>query len=239
MASSGGSSAPAAAAAAAACALSTCGKPGAAQRCPTCRELQIPEELSHFCSKQCFQAAWPEHKEIHRKFKEFLAATVMQSCPWRSCFEGHAFTGPLRPAIVTAQLRGLACGGKPDYADDAQGRPFSELAERGRKFSIAKWTKPEDVAAMRRAGEIAREVTDIAARAIRPGVTGDELDRIVHAACMERGVYPSPLNYSGFPKSVCVCLQCVVVVCLMRKAQDPLTHHSSPPPFPSLLGAGA
>jgi methionyl aminopeptidase len=117
-------------------------------------------------------------------------------------FDGYAFTGPLRPFLVTEQLRGITSVPKPDYADDKQGRPFSELAERGRKFSIAKWTKPEDVVAMRRAGEIAREVTDIAAAAIRPGITGDALDKIVHAACMERGVYPSPLNYSNFPKSV-------------------------------------
>ena len=36
------------------------------------------------------------------------------------------------------------------------------------------------------------------------GVTGDEVDQIVHAACMERNCYPSPLNYYNFPKSVCV-----------------------------------
>ncbi len=34
-------------------------------------------------------------------------------------------------------------------------------------------------------------------------MTTDELDRIVHEAMMERGAYPSPLNYFNFPKSVC------------------------------------
>jgi methionyl aminopeptidase len=185
-----------------ACALESCGKPNASQRCPTCRELQIPEQLSYFCDKACFQKAWAEHKVIHQKFKEFVQNAQMQSCKWRNQFEGHAFTGPLRPFPVSEQLRCMEGVPKPDYADDKQGRPFSEIAERGKKFSIAKWTKPQDVADMRRAGEIAREVTDIAARAIRVGITGDELDRIVHKACMERCVYPSPLNYSGFPKSV-------------------------------------
>ena len=189
------------------CALATCGKSPANQRCPTCRELRIPEEASCCCDKECFQAAWPTHKDLHKRFKELLLATqaeAMQRCPWRSGFGGYAFSGPLRPFFVSPQLSNVQGVRKPDYADDLQGRPHSELAERGRKFSIAKWTAPEDVAAMRRAGEIAREVTDLAARAIRPGVTGDELDKIVHAACIERGVYPSPLNYSGFPKSVCV-----------------------------------
>lgn len=36
-----------------------------------------------------------------------------------------------------------------------------------------------------------------------PGVTTDELDRVVHEAMIERGAYPSPLNYFNFPKSVC------------------------------------
>ena len=51
---------------------------------------------------------------------------------------------------------------------------------------------------------IAREVLDIAAAALRPGITGTELDAIVYSATIERGCYPSPLNYHGFPKSVCV-----------------------------------
>lgn len=44
---------------------------------------------------------------------------------------------------------------------------------------------------------------DIAHRAVRPGITTEEIDRIVHEACIERGAYPSPLNYYWFPKSHC------------------------------------
>ena len=38
---------------------------------------------------------------------------------------------------------------------------------------------------------------------MRPGVTCDEIDSIVHEACIKRNCYPSPLNYMKFPKSVC------------------------------------
>lgn len=51
--------------------------------------------------------------------------------------------------------------------------------------------------------QLAREVLDIAALAIRPGITTDEIDEIVHKATIERNAYPSPLNYRDFPKSVC------------------------------------
>jgi len=41
---------------------------------------------------------------------------------------------------------------------------------------------------MRRVCRLAREVLDIAARALKPGVTTDEIDKIVHEACIEREV---------------------------------------------------
>nr|GBN61147.1 Methionine aminopeptidase 1A [Araneus ventricosus] len=37
----------------------------------------------------------------------------------------------------------------------------------------------------------------------QPDVTTDELDAIAHDACIKYGAYPSPLNYRGFPKSIC------------------------------------
>lgn len=51
--------------------------------------------------------------------------------------------------------------------------------------------------------QLTREVLDIAAAHIKPGVTTDFIDEIVHNATIERNAYPSPLNYRNFPKSVC------------------------------------
>ena len=48
-----------------------------------------------------------------------------------------------------------------------------------------------------------REVLDIAAAAIRPGITTDQIDAIVHEETIKRDAYPSPLNYRHYPKSVC------------------------------------
>ena len=56
---------------------------------------------------------------------------------------------------------------------------------------------------MREVCLIGRKVIDIAHKAVKVGITTDEIDRIVHEACIEYEVYPSPLNYYKFPKSVC------------------------------------
>ncbi|CAE6424589.1 unnamed protein product [Rhizoctonia solani] len=58
--------------------------------------------------------------------------------------------------------------------------------------------------------DLAREVLDIAAAAVRPGITTDEIDAIVHEETIKRGAYPSPLNYREFPKSVCTSVNEVI-----------------------------
>ena len=45
---------------------------------------------------------------------------------------------------------------------------------------------------------------------IRPGVKCDDIDRVVHQATIDRGGYPSTLNYNGFPKSVCTSVNEVI-----------------------------
>lgn len=54
---------------------------------------------------------------------------------------------------------------------------------------------PAEIEGTRLACRLGREVLDIAHAAVRPGITTDEIDAIVHQACMERECYPSPLNY--------------------------------------------
>ncbi len=69
---------------------------------------------------------------------------------------------------------------------------------------------PETIERMRRAGRIAAEVLSLAGAAVAPGVTTDEIDAYVHELCLERGAYPSPLRYKGFPKSVCTSVNEVI-----------------------------
>lgn len=115
-------------------------------------------------------------------------------------FEGYKFSGELRPAHVTAQMKPPANCSLPDYALDPEGRPFSE-SKAGRAIPVVAGA---DLETMRKVCRLGREVLDIAARFMKAGVTGDQIDRVVWKACEERQLYPSPLNYCGFPKSLCV-----------------------------------
>jgi methionyl aminopeptidase len=63
---------------------------------------------------------------------------------------------------------------------------------------------------MRNAGRIAAQAMAEAARAIAPGVTTDELDRIGHEYMCDHGAYPSTLGYRGYPKSLCTSINEVI-----------------------------
>ena len=69
---------------------------------------------------------------------------------------------------------------------------------------------PEVIERMRRAGLMAAEILRLAGELVRPGITTDEIDVFVHDATIERGAYPSPLNYHGYPKSVCTSVNEVI-----------------------------
>ena len=118
-------------------------------------------------------------------------------------FHGYTFSGSLRPAFVTPQVTVPEGIVKTDYADHEYGASASEEADKKGSGRIHVHT-PEEMETLRRVCRVGREVIDIAGKFLKVGVTGDEVDRIVHAACVERGAYPSPLNYYRFPKSVCV-----------------------------------
>ena len=69
---------------------------------------------------------------------------------------------------------------------------------------------PEDFDGMRGAGRLAAETLDFITPHVQPGVTTDELDRLCHGFILDHGAIPAPLNYKGFPKSICTSVNHVV-----------------------------
>lgn len=69
---------------------------------------------------------------------------------------------------------------------------------------------PEQIQGIRESAKINIAVLDYVAAHIGPGVTTEEINRWVHEETVARGGIPAPLDYQGFPKSVCTSINEVV-----------------------------
>lgn len=184
--------------------------------CPSCIQLGLEGPPAFFCSSLCFQRTWPLHQRLHlaliaRTLQGGHAKNAPSTGPDPeappACFRGYqGYTGSLRPWQVTPRRPLPRTVQRPDYADSGVS-PSEEAAKRMNQIPCL---RPHEIQGMRRAGRLAREVLDLAGRAVDVGVTTDELDAIVHEACIERDAYPSPLNYYGFPKSCCTSVNEVI-----------------------------
>jgi methionyl aminopeptidase len=109
--------------------------------------------------------------------------------------EGRVLQGvvsPMRP--VPAHIA------RPPYADSGE---VHDLGEPRIKSA-------ETIDKMRVTGKLAAEILRLAGEKVQPGVTTEELDAYVHQLYIERDCYPSPLNYNGYPKSVCTSVNEVI-----------------------------
>jgi methionyl aminopeptidase len=107
----------------------------------------------------------------------------------------------IRPGVISPMRTVPVHIGRPDYA--TSGRP-------SRVYPPSEVKSPDVIERMRRAGRAAAEVMLATAAHVRPGITTDELDAIAHEEYIKRGGYPSPLNYHGFPKSICTSVNEVI-----------------------------
>ena len=69
---------------------------------------------------------------------------------------------------------------------------------------------PKEIEGIRASSEMAAETLLLVGEQLRAGMTTDDINTIVHEDTIRRGAYPSPLNYKGFPKSVCTSVNEVV-----------------------------
>lgn len=68
----------------------------------------------------------------------------------------------------------------------------------------------EDFEGMRKAGEVAAAILVAVEEYVRPGITTNYLDSICHSMILDKGAIPAPLNYRGFPKSICTSVNHVI-----------------------------
>lgn len=71
------------------------------------------------------------------------------------------------------------------------------------KYNIS-FKEKADVKGIKRAGLLVLRTLDLVETQIKPGITTDAINTLVHEFTIKNGAIPAPLNYRGFPKSVCV-----------------------------------
>ncbi|KAI9599182.1 peptidase M24, structural domain-containing protein [Syncephalis fuscata] len=98
---------------------------------------------------------------------------------------------------------------RPPYAD-ANSNYAYEDEDLHHDGSIELITTPQQINSMRAAGQLAAEALDLAHSMIKPGLTTNALDKTLHDFICSKGAYPSPLNYRGFPRSVCTSVSNVI-----------------------------
>ncbi|MGF1655140.1 MAG: type I methionyl aminopeptidase [Actinomycetales bacterium] len=113
-----------------------------------------------------------------------------------------------RPALVPGAVssrRHVPAGiRRPDYALRGAKAPYTGSNVHG----------PEMIRAVRHASALAARALQAVGRAVAPGVTTDDLDRVGHEFLVDHGAYPSTLGYPGsvmaFPKSLCTSVNEVI-----------------------------
>lgn len=104
---------------------------------------------------------------------------------------------PMRPQLTTSNNNNNHVPdhiNPPPYAKDGQ-VPFPPSSH-----------EIQDAAgldALKDSARLARSILDRTCALAKPGISTDEINGMVHQMIIEEGAYPSPLNYAGFPKSVC------------------------------------
>jgi methionyl aminopeptidase len=70
--------------------------------------------------------------------------------------------------------------------------------------------RKKDIEGIRGAGRLVLETLDLVEEKITPGISTDDINTLVHEFTVRKGATPAPLNYRGFPKSVCVSVNEVI-----------------------------
>jgi len=88
-------------------------------------------------------------------------------------------------------------------------RPIDTKAHYLKKYGI-RLKGAKDIQAIKAAGRLVIDTLELVASEIRPGIATDHINTVVHDFTIRNGAVPAPLNYRGFPKSVCVSVNEVI-----------------------------
>ena len=154
------------------------------------RDVEPAARAKVGANEPCWCGSAKKYKRCHR---DQDAEAAREGLPRRKAT-------PVVPGVVSPKRLVPDNVPRPDYAET--GRPG--------QITYPDVKDAERIERMRRSCRLAALVMEKTAAAIRPGITTDELDAICHEETIRAGAYPSPLNYRGFPKSLCTSVNEVI-----------------------------
>jgi methionyl aminopeptidase len=107
---------------------------------------------------------------------------------------------PLVPGVQTPRRDVPSSLARPEYVDKPAPKRDTGSGVR----------TPEVIEAMRVASRIAAQALEEGGKAVKPGATTDDIDKVVHEFLLDHHAYPSTLGYRRFPKSCCTSLNEVI-----------------------------
>src|SRR3954468_19549056 len=107
---------------------------------------------------------------------------------------------PLVPGVQTPRRDVPSSIARPEYVDKPAPKRDTGNGVR----------TPEVIEAMRIASRIAAQALEEGGKAVKPGATTDDIDKVVHEFLLDHHAYPSTLGYKRFPKSCCTSLNEVI-----------------------------
>ncbi len=115
--------------------------------------------------------------------------------------------------VKTGRNELCPCGSGKKYKKCCYGKKDSLFIDIGqeyyRKYKI-KIKNKVDIEGIRKAGKLVVNTLNLVEKSIKPNMTTDEINSMVHNFTIENKAIPAPLNYRGFPKSVCTSVNEVI-----------------------------
>ena len=102
------------------------------------------------------------------------------------------------------------CGSGKKYKKCCASSEATRLADLYRRQYRVRLKTEADIAAIRQCGALVMDTFKEVEPYLKPGVTTDEINTIIHEYTLQHGATPAPLGYRGYPKSVCTSINEVI-----------------------------
>ncbi len=114
-------------------------------------------------------------------------------------------------SVKIGQNRSCPCGSGKKYKNCCRNQKIevSIKEEYKRRYDI-RLKEPHEINGIKKSGKLLLSILDQVEKMIEPGLKTDDINTFVHEETIKAGAIPAPLNYRGFPKSVCVSINDVI-----------------------------